>query len=94
MTIERIHSAPEFLQLKEDWNALLSQSASHVPFLRHEFQSQWWFNLGGGEWDSGDLSILLRRDSDHLMGDGDSRLTRVIHAMISSLMRSMRGGTG
>ena len=65
MTIERIHSAPEFLQLKEDWNALLSQSASHVPFLRHEFQSQWWFNLGGGEWDSGDLSILLRRDSNH-----------------------------
>ena len=65
MTIERIHSAPEFLQLKEDWNALLSQSASHVPFLRHEFQSQWWFNLGGGEWDNGDLFILLRRDSNH-----------------------------
>jgi len=64
MTIERIHSTPEFLQLKEDWNALLSQSASHVPFLRHEFQSQWWFNLGGGEWDSGDLAILLGRNSE------------------------------
>jgi len=64
MTIELIHSTPDFLQLKDDWNALLSQSASHVPFLRHEFQSQWWFNLGGGEWDSADLAILVQRDPD------------------------------
>jgi len=64
MTIELIHSHPDFLQLKEDWNALLSQSASHVPFLRHEFQSHWWFNLGGGEWNSGDLAILLQRNTD------------------------------
>jgi len=61
--IERLHSIPDFLKLKEEWNALLSQSASHVPFLRHEFQSQWWFNLGGGEWENGDLTILLQRDS-------------------------------
>lgn len=64
MTIELIHSTPDFLHLKEDWNALLSQSASHVPFLRHEFQAQWWQNLGGGEWESGELAILLRRDLD------------------------------
>jgi len=64
MTIERIHSIPDFLNLKEDWNALLTQSASHVPFLRHEFQVQWWMNLGGGEWDSGDLEILVQRDPD------------------------------
>ena len=64
MTIELIHSTPDFLQLKEEWNTLLSKSASRVPFLRHEFQSQWWFNLGGGEWDKGDLAILLQRDSN------------------------------
>jgi len=65
MTIELIHSTPDFLNLKEDWNALLSQSASHVPFLRHEFLTQWWENLGGGEWESGELAILLQRDTDH-----------------------------
>jgi len=64
MNIELIHSNTDFLQLKEDWNTLLSQSASHVPFLRHEFQSRWWANLGGGEWDSGELTILLQRNSD------------------------------
>jgi len=64
MTIELIHSTDEFLNLKKDWNALLSQSASHVPFLRHEFQAAWWRNLGGGEWDEGDLAILVQRDSD------------------------------
>ncbi len=62
MSIEVIHTIPDFLQLKEEWNTLLSQSASHVPFLRHEFLSQWWVNLGGGEWESGDLTILLQRD--------------------------------
>jgi len=62
MTIELIHSNPDFLNIKEEWNALLSKSASHVPFLRHEFLSQWWVNLGGGEWDSGELAILLQRD--------------------------------
>ncbi len=65
MTIKLIHSTPDFLQLKENWNALLTQSASHVPFLRHEFQSHWWTNLGGGEWESGELAILLQRDTDH-----------------------------
>ena len=64
MTIELVQSTPEFLNLKQDWNALLSQSASHVPFLRHEYLFQWWQNLGGGEWESGDLVILIQRDQD------------------------------
>jgi CelD/BcsL family acetyltransferase involved in cellulose biosynthesis len=67
MTIELIHSTTDFLQLKENWNALLTQSASHVPFLRHEFLSHWWTNLGGGEWDSGELAILLQRDGDQML---------------------------
>ncbi len=64
MSIELIESTPEFLDLKEDWNTLLSQSASHVPFLRHEYLFQWWQNLGGGEWDSGDLAIVVQRDAE------------------------------
>jgi len=67
MTFELITSTSDFLQLKEEWNALLSESASHVPFLRHEYLYQWWQNLGGGEWDSGDLAIIIKRDPDQLI---------------------------
>jgi hypothetical protein len=35
-----------------------------VPFLRHEFLSTWWENLGGGEWKSADLKILVQRDTN------------------------------
>ena len=63
MSIEIIQTHEEFLQLKDNWNSLLSRSASHVPFLRHEFISTWWRNLGGGEWQSGELKILIQRDS-------------------------------
>ena len=64
MSIELIQSTPEFLALKEDWNNLLSSSASHVPFLRHEYLASWWTTMGGGEWDEGSLAILVDRDPD------------------------------
>jgi CelD/BcsL family acetyltransferase involved in cellulose biosynthesis len=64
MSIELIQSTSDFLALKEDWNNLLSSSASHVPFLRHEFLASWWSTLGGGEWDQGSLAILVDRDPD------------------------------
>ena len=68
MSIELIQSAPDFLALKEDWNNLLSSSASHVPFLRHEYLASWWRTLGGGEWDKGTLAILVDRDPDGSLG--------------------------
>ena len=64
MTIALIQSTPDFLSLKGDWNNLLSHSASHVPFLRHEYLTSWWSTLGGGEWDQGDLAVLTDRDRD------------------------------
>jgi len=48
--------------LADEWNALLDSSASHVPFLRHEFITTWWQTLGGGEWPNGELWVLLGRD--------------------------------
>jgi len=68
MSIEIIQSTPEFLALKEDWNNLLSSSASHVPFLRHEYLASWWKTMGGGEWDQGTLAILVDRDPDGSLG--------------------------
>lgn len=61
MSIELIQSTSDFLSLKKEWNDLLSSSASHVPFLRHEYLTSWWATLGGGEWDQGTLAILVDR---------------------------------
>jgi len=63
MTIDLISTQDEFQALQEEWNALLEKSASHVPFLRHEYLTSWWSTLGGGEWDQGDLFILAERES-------------------------------
>jgi CelD/BcsL family acetyltransferase involved in cellulose biosynthesis len=63
MLINRITSTDEFNTLAGEWNALLSCcSASHVPFLRHEYLATWWQTLGGGEWDTADLNIITIRD--------------------------------
>jgi CelD/BcsL family acetyltransferase involved in cellulose biosynthesis len=48
-------------EIREEWNDLLSRSVSNVPFLRHEFVTTWWTSLGGGEWESGDLYIIIGR---------------------------------
>ena len=56
--------------LAVEWNDLLACcSASHVPFLRHEYLSAWWRNLGGGEWNQAGLyTIVARQDDDQLVG--------------------------
>lgn len=48
MNLELHTTYPE--HLKAEWNALLDESISHVPFLRHEYLSVWWQTRGGGEW--------------------------------------------
>lgn len=58
MSLKIIQSNEQFGSLAQDWNDLLSISASHVPFLRHEYLYTWWQTLGGGEWQDGDLYII------------------------------------
>ena len=53
----------EFHALADEWNNLLDQSETDVPFLRHEYLSSWWSTLGGGEWQAGELWIGVGRDS-------------------------------
>ena len=65
MTIRLIQTDPDFLDLKDEWNTLLNDSASHVPFLRHEYLYSWWKTLGGGEWEHGSLTILIERDKNN-----------------------------
>jgi CelD/BcsL family acetyltransferase involved in cellulose biosynthesis len=64
MHIDTIHTLTELMPLEKEWNDLLSLSASHVPFLRHEYLTAWWQGLGGGEWTSGELNIITMRQDD------------------------------
>ncbi len=64
MHLNIVKTDDEFSALAGEWNSLLKNSASHVPFLRHEFLFTWWRTLGGGEWKSGELNVVLARDDD------------------------------
>ncbi|MEE8356857.1 MAG: GNAT family N-acetyltransferase [Anaerolineales bacterium] len=67
MKIDIIQTDSDFIAQKSDWNSLLIKSARDVPFLRHEFLSNWWATFGGGEWDQGDLFILTGRDQSGVL---------------------------
>ena len=65
MQLQVIQTLEELERLEEDWNQLLNCcSASHVPFLRYEFLSSWWKTLGGGEWQHGELFVIVGRAPD------------------------------
>lgn len=64
MYVDIIRTQDELDTLAEEWNDLLANSASHVPFLRHEYLSTWWRTLGGGEWEQGELYVVIARHED------------------------------
>ena len=64
MHLNVVKTEEEFFALADEWNNLLQNSASHVPFLRHEYLSAWWRTLGGGEWKQGELVIIIARAED------------------------------
>lgn len=69
MQLSILSDVQQYKNMAQEWNALLKGSASHVPFLRHEFLLTWWNLLGGGEWNTGELYIIVGRDSeDRLIG--------------------------
>ena len=52
----------------EAWNALVEQSITDTPFSRHEYLSEWWKTLGGGEWKSAELVLVSANENDQLIG--------------------------
>lgn len=55
--------------LKTEWNALLAESITHVPFLRFEYLKTWWQTRGGGEWpESARLAVVTARRGGELVG--------------------------
>ena len=68
MLLKVIRTSQEFDALADPWNDLLDCSASHVPFLRHEYLAAWWRTLGGGEWPNGELHVVLGYRPDGSLG--------------------------
>jgi CelD/BcsL family acetyltransferase involved in cellulose biosynthesis len=54
--------------LANEWNALLAESITHVPFLRYEYLSTWWATRGGGEWPEAELAVVTARVDGRLTG--------------------------
>src|SRR5689334_19510856 len=54
----------------ELWNALVEQSIADTPFSRHEYLSEWWKTLGGGEWLNGQPQLVLvsATENDQFVG--------------------------
>jgi CelD/BcsL family acetyltransferase involved in cellulose biosynthesis len=63
MNFQVICDPNEFASYSDEWNQLLAESASHVPFLRHEYLFTWWQTLGGGEWKLADLYLVMARQN-------------------------------
>lgn len=55
-------------ELHDEWNALLEESISHVPFLRFEYLKTWWQHRGGGEWPQAELALVTAREDGRLIG--------------------------
>ncbi len=56
-------------ELEAEWNALLDESVTHVPFLRYEYLEAWWQTRGGGEWPAhSELAIVTARRDGRLVG--------------------------
>lgn len=64
MQLDIVQNTDQFEALASEWNHLLEHSASHVPFLRHEYLRAWWDTLGGGEWSRGELCLVTARGED------------------------------
>jgi CelD/BcsL family acetyltransferase involved in cellulose biosynthesis len=63
-----VRSFSELDAYAAEWNALLGEGITHVPFLRHEYLRAWWTTRGGGEWPQSDLAVVLARQGPRLLG--------------------------
>ncbi len=59
----------DFSELSEEaWNALVQQSIADTPFSLHEYLSEWWKTLGGGEWQHAELVLISASENGQLVG--------------------------
>lgn len=84
MKFRLIEDPIEFEALAETWNALLAESITNVPFLRHEYLYTWWQTRGGGEWAQVRLALVCAEEEGRLCGIAPFFLSE--HEGISSLL--------
>lgn len=74
-----LHLHTEFpIELEQEWNSLLKESITHVPFLRFEYLIDWWSTRGGGEWpDDSRLAIISATEGSRLVGIAPFFIARV-----------------
>jgi CelD/BcsL family acetyltransferase involved in cellulose biosynthesis len=73
-TLQR--SMSDLIPLASDWNDLLSESVTHIPFLRFEYLSAWWSTRGGGEWPDSELAVVTALSAGRLTGVAPLFLSR------------------
>lgn len=54
--------------IEKDWNCLVEQNHTNVPFLRYGYLDTWWQTRGGGEWPEAQLAIVTAHDESRLVG--------------------------
>jgi CelD/BcsL family acetyltransferase involved in cellulose biosynthesis len=54
-------------ELREDWNHLVDQNHTRVPFLNYDYLSTWWNARGGGEWPDAQLVLVTAHESGELV---------------------------
>jgi hypothetical protein len=63
ISVYEVTDFEHFVQMKDEWNHLLSVSYSDIPFLRHEWFVNWWLHFGTGK----RLVIFLAKDEKRLV---------------------------
>lgn len=64
MQLNTISQPAEITLLANEWNGLLKDSASPVPFLKPEYLTAWWQHLGAGEWVDATMRVVVVRQED------------------------------
>ena len=76
----------ELAGLAEDWNSLLAESVTHIPFLRYEYLSAWWETRGGGEWPESQLAVVTAHQAGRLVGIAPLFSTRNLESQAALLL--------
>lgn len=66
MELRLLHEYP--VSLRDEWDQLLEETATHVPFMRYEYQRLWWQTRGGGEWPDAQLVLVTAYRDGRLFG--------------------------
>ncbi len=69
MELKQYNNFDALAKFKDNWNHLLEQSVSQVPFLTYDYLRTWWQTKGGGEWpEDSELVLIAAFEGDELIG--------------------------